>query len=204
MREVREILDSINETCQSDDDVRSSVSCLTLSDCGSIYYPSKPNKSPSKRLAPERQSKLFIGYHKRSKSKNIESKNNSDKKDTFNLDVEDVFLPAETLLNTQNSDIKALELDLNACQPQKIDFRRLDLYSEGCSNRENKEPNRRYETEERDELNESVVRVSVLRGSCQMSEILGASSKKGESPIRASDVFSRKGDDISLKSIDWS
>ena len=197
---IREILENINDTWQSDDDSRS-VSCLTLSDAGSIYYPSKPSKSPLGRLAPERQSKLFIG--KRSRSKNFETLSNDAQKEDLQFDVEDVFLPAETMNSPWKFNKKKPNLYLNVCQSTNK-LSRLDLCSQGFSNRENKEPNRRYGSpQNKDELNESVIRVSAVRESYQMSDILAASSRKGESPIRGSDIFERKDDDIVLKSIDF-
>jgi hypothetical protein len=48
-----------------------------------------------------------------------------------------------------------------------------------------------------------VVRVSDLRQSYQISEILAASSRHGDSPMRGSDIFNRKVDDEVLRSIDF-
>lgn len=77
----------------------------------------------------------------------------------------------------------------------------MDSDSEYDRNDENQEPNLRYRSPN---LNDSVVRVSDMRQSYQISEIFGASSRHGDSPMRASDIFNRKeGDDEVLRSIDF-
>lgn len=117
MRQIREILDDINEDCYSDEENRS-VSCLTLSDAGSIYYPSKKVNSPMKKLSSKERAKLNIGYHRKTRSKNFDN-SMSEKKDNIKFDVCDVFLPAETMGANQLSDLKNAHRDFNLFQHAK-------------------------------------------------------------------------------------
>ena len=198
--QLKEIIDEITEDCYSDEEVRS-VSILTLSDAGSVYYPSKKTRSPVKKMRDVASKKMRLDYHRKTMGKIRESVD-SEKRDIIKFDVEDVFLPAETMGPAQLSDMKSRKEDFNACYKKKIDFKKLEIFSENDDN-ENNEPNVRYKSPVRRGLNDSVVRISALRQSYQMSEIMAASSKNGESPIRASDIFSRRGIDDVLKSVDF-
>jgi hypothetical protein len=117
MRQIREVLEDINEDCYSDEENRS-VSCLTLSDAGSIYYPSKKVNSPMKKLSSQQRAKLNIGYHRLTRSKNFDN-SMSEKKDNIKFDVCDVFLPAETMGANQLSDLKNAHRDFNLFQHAK-------------------------------------------------------------------------------------
>lgn len=197
---LQSIIDDIKEDYYSDEEVRSSVSILTLSDAGSVYYPNKKYNSPSKKLRCSMR-KMQIGYHhKRTKSRN--SDENSLKNDKLDFDAQEVFLPAETLGPREYSDLKSIKGHFNAHHAQRFDFKKLDLYSD--EDHENQTPNLRYQiADDKESLNDSVIKVGDLRQSYQMSEIFCASSRRGESPIRGSDIFSRKNDDEVLRSLNF-
>ncbi|CAI2365098.1 unnamed protein product [Moneuplotes crassus] len=203
INDIRDILEGFKENVNSDDDLRSSiVSCLTLSNAGSVYYPSKRPRSPSRDDSVESVKRMQLGYHNSHKKPlRNESDCNSVQRDS--LDIGDVFLPAESMCAAKFASLKKTRLYPCPLPPQKIDFKKVVMFTEEEKNLENKEPNLRYLSPEKDELNDSVVRISNVRESIQMSEIMAASSRKGESPIRASDLFSRKDADDVLQSIDF-
>ena len=64
LKQLKEIIEEINEENYSDDEVRS-VSMLTLSDAGSVYYPNKTNKCPFKKAESKDSAKKYIGYHRK-------------------------------------------------------------------------------------------------------------------------------------------
>jgi len=109
--------------------------------------------------------KQKIGYHRRTQS------NNSDEQQSpevnckrIKFDVDGVFLPTESLGADQFSDLKNNNCKLNQ---RKNLLKRLDLYSD----EENDEPNIETISPQKDPFNDSVVRVSALRQSQQISEI---------------------------------
>jgi hypothetical protein len=193
------VVEEISKDCYSDEEVRS-ISIMTLSDVGSIYYPSKKIKSHSKKPPLASPKRMRIGYHKKTINKISESLEN-DPDVQIKFDINDVFLPHETMGPSQLSDLKLNKNDLEDCRVRRIDFKKLKLYSEDED--ENNEPNVRYQSPDRDKLNESVVRIDHMRESCRFSDIFAASSRHAESPIRASDVFSRKGDNEMMASVEF-
>jgi DNA repair exonuclease SbcCD ATPase subunit len=118
IRQISQIIEDINEDCYSDEENRS-VSCLTLSDAGSIYYPSKKVNSPMKKLSSKERAKLNIGYHRKTRSKIMDT--SMSVKDNIKFDVGDVFLPTETMGVNQLSDLKSAHRDYNKFHLKKTD-----------------------------------------------------------------------------------
>ena len=112
-----------------------------------------------------------------------------------------MFLPTESYNPNQFSDLKTAKGNFDFSNAKKIDFAKLHLYSEDED--ENNEPNVLFKSPEKKRYNDSAVRMSTLRQSNQISEIFASSSRNGESPIRASDIFSRKDHGEVLRSWDF-
>ena len=104
---LKDIVNDINEQWYSDEEVRS-VSVLTLSDAGSIYYPGKHKQSPfNKTKRFNTRQKLMTGQHMKSWSINSETSESPKilgKKLKFEID--DVYLPAESMGTVQFSELK--------------------------------------------------------------------------------------------------
>ena len=200
LKRLKEIIQDINDENYSDDEVRS-VSILTLSDAGSIYYPNKAKtKCPFNKPDDKNTAKKIIGYHRKTKSKNLDSDDSSNiQKIQFN--IEDVFLPTESYNPNQFSDLKTAKGNFELSNAKKIDFAKLHFSSEDED--ENNEPNVLYRSPVKCRYRDSVIRMSNLRQSNQISEIFANSSKNWESPMRASDVFSRRDNLEVLRSCDF-
>lgn len=105
-RALKDTINDINEQWYSDEEVRS-VSVLTLSDAGSIYYPGKHKQSPFNKTKRFNTRQQLTGHNLRSKSINSETSESpriSGKKLKF--DIDDVFLPAESMGTVQFSELK--------------------------------------------------------------------------------------------------
>lgn len=105
---LKDIIEDIADPGYSDDDQKS-VSVLTLSDAGSIYYPGKPRNSPFNKTRQFDTRQKMNAYHKTSQSKRRSDSSDSSKFEAKKLEfeVDDVFLPAESMGAAQFSDLKA-------------------------------------------------------------------------------------------------
>jgi len=115
---IKDILDDIEEDCFSDEEARS------------VSYPNNKANSPFKKMEKASARKFRIGYHRDRYNKNCESMENGEEVN-IKFDVQDVFLPQQTLGVEEFSDLKkGVKQNLNECHVKKIDFKKLDLYSD--------------------------------------------------------------------------